>query len=108
MAGEIFQEIRKLIFDLSKEGFDKKKLDLTIKNLKIANDGINFYVKKNVNENSKLIADRKIYILNKYFFKQSEEVIFRSISSILKKISNRYYPPRGKSISNLILHIVLE
>ena len=97
--------IRKLIFDLSKEGFDKKKLDLTIKNLKIANDGIDFYVKKNVNENSKLIADRKIYILNKYFFKQSEEVIFRSISSILKKISNRYYPPRGKSISNLILKI---
>ena len=97
--------IRKLIFDLRKEGFDKKKLDLTIKNLKIANDGIDFYVKKNVNENSKLIADRKIYILNKYFFKQSEEVIFRSISSILKKISNRYYPPRGKSISNLILKI---
>ena len=97
--------IRKLIFDLSKEGFDKKKLDLTIKNLKIANDGIDFYVKKNLNENSKLIADRKIYILNKYFFKQSEEVIFRSISSILKKISNRYYPPRGKSISNLILKI---
>jgi len=97
--------IRKLIFDLSKEGFDKKKLDLTIKNLKIANDGIDFYVEKNVNENSKLIADKKIYILNKHFFKQSEEVIFRSISSILKKISNRYYPPRGKSISNLILKI---
>ena len=97
--------IRKLIFDLRKEGFDKKKLDLTIKNLKIANDGIDFYVEKNVNENSKLIADKKIYILNKHFFKQSEEVIFRSISSILKKISNRYYPPRGKSISNLILKI---
>jgi len=61
------------------------------------------FLKKNLNENSKLIADRKIYILNKYFFKQSEEVIFRSISSILKKISNRYYPPRGKSIYHSIL-----
>ena len=38
--------IRKLIFNLNKEGLNKKKLDLTIKNLKIANEGINHYVKK--------------------------------------------------------------
>ena len=97
--------IRKLILDLNKEGFNKKKLDLTVKNLKSANDGINFYVQKNIQDNAKFIENKKTYILNKYFFKQSEEVIFRSISLVLKKISGRYYSPRGKSISESILKI---
>ena len=97
--------IRKLILDLNKEGLNKKKLDLTIKNLKTANQGINFYVEKNIKDNATFIENKKTYILNKYFFKQSEEVIFRSISLVLKKISSRYYPPRGKSISDSILKI---
>ncbi|HJN84272.1 MAG TPA: tRNA lysidine(34) synthetase TilS [Candidatus Pelagibacter bacterium] len=97
--------IRKLIADLNKEGFNQKKLDLTIKNLKSANDGINFYVKKNINNNAKFIENKKVYILNKYFFNQSEEVIFRSITLVLKKISGRYYSPRGKSILDSIVKI---
>ena len=97
--------VRKLIADLNKEGFDKKKLNLTIKNLKIANQGIDFYVKKSIQDNSKFIERRKTYILNKYFFKQSDEVIFRSLSLVLKKISDRYYSPRGRSISDAILKI---
>ena len=97
--------IRKLITDLNKEGLNQKKLDLTIKNLKSANDGINFYVKKNIKNNAKFIENKKTYILNKYFFSQSEEVIFRSISLVLKKISDRYYSPRGKSISDSIVKI---
>jgi len=97
--------VRKLILDLNKEGFNKKKLDLTVKNLKLANDGINFYVQKNIQYNAKFIENKKTYILNKYFFKQSEEVLFRSIPLVLKKISGRYYPPRGKSISESILKI---
>ena len=97
--------IRKLIIDLNKQGFDKKKLDLTIRNLKFANQGIDFYVKKNINNNSRFIENKKTYILNKYFFKQSQEVVFRSISVILRKISGRYYQPRGKSIFDSILKI---
>ena len=99
--------IRKLITDLNKEGLNQKKLDLTIKNLKSANDGINFYVKKNIKNNAKFIENKKTYVLSKHFFKQSEEVIFRSISLVLKKISGRYYPPRGKSISDSIVKINL-
>ena len=99
--------IRKLILDLNKEGFNKKKLDLTVKNLKSANDGMNFYVQKNIQDNAKFIENKKTYILNKYFFKQSEEVIFRSICLVLKKISGRYYSPRGKSISDSIVKINL-
>jgi len=103
----IFQRIRirKLILELNKEGFDKKKLDLTIKNLKSANNAINFYVEKNIQNNSKFIKQKNIYILNKFFFNQSEEVLFRSISSILKLVSGRYYAPRGKSILDAIYNI---
>ena len=97
--------IRKLIADLNNEGLNKKKLDLTIKNLKSANNGINYYVKKNINNNARFIENKKTYILNKYFFNQSEEVIFRSISYVLKKISGRYYSPRGKSISDSMIKI---
>ena len=103
----IFQRsrIRKLIFELNKEGFDKKKLGLTIKNLKSADSAINFYVEKNIQNNAKFNKQKNIYILNKFFFNQSEEVIFRSISSILKLVSDRYYSPRGKSILNVIYNI---
>ena len=103
----LFQRIRirKLILELNKEGFDKKKLDLTIKNLKSANNAINFYVEKNIQNNAKFIKQKNIYILNKFFLNQSEEVLFRSISSILKLVSGRYYSPRGKSILSAISNI---
>ena len=97
--------IRKLILDLNKEGFNKKKLDLTVKNLKSANSAMNFYVEKNICDNAKFNKQKNTYILNQYFIDQPKEVIFRSISLILKKISDRYYSPRGKSISDLITKI---
>ena len=97
--------IRKLILDLNNEGFDKNKLNLTIKNLKLASDAIDFYVKKNIQNNAKYIKHKNIYILNKYFFDQPEEIIFRSFSLVLKKIGGKYYSPRGKSISDSIFKI---
>ena len=30
------------------------------------------------------------------------EIIFRSLSIILQKVGNTYYPPRGKNLQNLI------
>ena len=66
---------------------------------------INFYVTKNIQDNAKFLKKNNTYILSKLFFNQSEEVIFRSFSTVLKKISSRYYPSRGKSISDSILKI---
>ncbi len=97
--------MRKLISDIKKEGFDKRKMELTIRNLKLADDAVHFYVKKNINDNAKYIENKNIYILNKAFFTQPKEIIFRSISIILKKISGNYYAPRGKSISESISKI---
>jgi len=95
--------IRKLISELKKEGLDLHKLDLTIKNLKIANESINYYVQKNIKLNTKLHENKQTYILNNNFFKQPDEVIFRSLSTVLKKIGGKYYSPRGKSIYDSIL-----
>jgi len=97
--------IRNLISNLKKDGYDIKKFNLTIKNLKSSNDTINFYVNNNIKKNSTFIDEKKICFLNKNFFIQSNEVVFRSLSFILKSISSKYYSSRGKSISALITKI---
>jgi tRNA(Ile)-lysidine synthase len=97
--------IRNLIHNLKKDGYDIKKFNLTIKNLKSSNDTVNFYVNDNIKKNSTFISEKNICFLNKYFFIQSNEVVFRSLSFILNSISSKYYPSRGKSISALIAKI---
>ena len=100
--------IRSLIENFKKEGLDKKKLKLTIRNLEDSNQSINFYVKKNIDQNTKFFNKKNAFILNKFFFDQSHEVIFRSLSLLLKSIGEKYYVARGKSIDNLIEKIVIK
>ena len=100
--------IRNLILNLEKEGLDKKKLQLTINNLKDSDRSINFYVKNNIDQNSKFSKKNNTFILNNFFFDQPHEVIFRSLSLIIKSISQKYYLARGKSIKSLILKIKLN
>ena len=40
--------------------------------------------------------------MNNDFFNQPHEIIFRSLTNLLKKIGNKYYSPRGKSVSQLL------
>jgi len=94
--------IRNLLQSLEKEGLDKKKLTLTINNLKDSNRSIKFYVDKNLKENSIFLKKKNIYILNQIFFDQSHEVIFRSLAKIIQRLGRKYYPVRGKSLTELI------
>ena len=100
--------LRKLIDNLKSEGLDTNKLKLSIKNLKDSDKTIKFYVTKNIKENTVYFEKKKKYILKKNFFYQPNEIIFRCFSNILRKISNRYYAPRGKSIMDLINKIKLN
>ena len=84
----------------------KKKLDLTVRNLKLANQAINFYVEQNILNNAKFIKQKNTYILNKDFFNQAPEVTFRSFSSVLIKVSGKYYSPRGTKITDAISKIL--
>ena len=97
--------IRNLLHSLEKEGLDLKKLKLTINNLKDSDKSIKFYVDRNLKKNVFFLKKKKIYILNFNFFDQSHEIIFRSLTNLIQKLGNKYYPVRGKSIIELIKRI---
>ena len=97
--------IRNLLQSLEKEGLDKKKLILTINNLKDSDRSIRFYLDKNLKENAIFLKKKNIYILNQNFFDQSHEIIFRSLTKIIQILGKKYYPVRGKSINELIIGI---
>tara|TARA_B100000787_G_C16140039_1_gene271511 strand:- start:65 stop:1099 length:1035 start_codon:yes stop_codon:yes gene_type:complete len=97
--------VRNLLQLLEKEGLDKKKLILTINNLKDSDKSIKFYVDRNLKENTVFLKIKNIYILNQNFFNQSHEIIFRSMSQIIQKLGKKYYPVRGKSLNELIKRI---
>ena len=97
--------IRNLLLSLEKEGLDKRKLMLTISNLKDSDRSIKFYVDKNLKENVVFFKKKNAYILNQNFFNQSHEVIFRSLTKIIQLLGKKYYPVRGKSINKLITTI---
>ena len=94
--------IRNLLKSLVKEGLDKKKLKLTINNLKDSDKSIKFYVNRNLEKNLVFLKKKNIYILNNSFFEQSHEIIFRSVTMVIQKLGKNYYPVRGKSINELI------
>ena len=94
--------IRNFLEKLSLEGFDRKKFFLTIKNLKFANESIEFYIKKNFEDNVTILSQKNLIILKENFFSQSNEVVFRSLAEVIKIVGKRYYAVRGKKIDNLI------
>jgi len=95
-------KIRIFLKQLGLEGLDRDKFYLTIKNLKIANENIKFYVKKNLEKNVTILQKKENAILMEDFFFQSEEVVFRSFVEIIKVVGKKYYPVRGKKIGRII------
>ena len=94
--------IRKLIKQLQMDGLDKEKFENTINNLRRSNKVINFYVKENIEKNSFFSVTKKTLTLNKEFFEQPYEVIFRSFSDLIKLVGNKYYSVRGKKLDRII------
>ena len=97
--------IRNLLQSLESEGLDKKKLILTINNLKDSDGSIKFYLDKNLRENVVFLKRKNTYILNQNFFNQAHEIIFRSLTKIIQRSGKKHYPVRGKSINELIKRI---
>ena len=94
-------KIRNFLKQLNLEGFDRKKFSLTIKNLKFANLSIEFYTKKNLEDNVTILRQKNIVILKENFFSQSSEVVFRSLTKVIKIVGKKYYAVRGKKIDKL-------
>ena len=98
-------KIRKLIKELQKNGLDKNKFFKTIKNLKYSNKVVNFYVSENLKKNTFFSDRSNKLILNKIFFNQPYEVIFRAFSESIKLIGKKYYSARGKKLDKIIKDI---
>ena len=95
-------KIRNFLKQLGLEGLDRKKFFLTIKNLKFANENIEFYTKKNLEDNVTVLSQKNILILKENFFFQSSEVVFRSLTEVIKIVGKKYYAVRGKKIDKII------
>ena len=98
-------KIRNLIERLEKNGLDRKKFLNTINNLKNSNNIVNFYVNENLRKNTFFNNKKKFLIINRQFFKEPYEVIFRSLSESIKLVGKRYYSARGKKIDKIIKDI---
>ena len=95
-------KIRNLLKQLETEGLDRNKFLLTIKNLKFANENIKFYTKKNLAENIFFLKKEMSVVLKENFFYHSSEVVFRSLSEVIKIVGKKYYPVRGKKIDTVL------
>ena len=94
--------IRKLLKKLDNEGLNFNKFYLTLKNLSKSDQVIEFYVDKNILENSKYFEKDKKIILNQFFFHNPEEIILRSITQVIQRICRKKNYPRGKKVISLI------
>ena len=95
-------KVRNLINEFNNFGLDKKKIQLTIENLKVSDQSIKFYVEKNKRENSILNDKKNEMILKEKFFDNSREVIFRSLSDLIHLIGKKPNFVRGKKIENIL------
>ena len=75
---------------------------MTLKNLHKSNETIDFYVKKNIKNNSIVLDSKKSIMINENFFNQPLEIVFRSLSELTHKIGNKDKYTRGSKILNLI------
>ena len=97
-------KVRKLINQLKQEGLDEKKFLKTLQNLKYSNSIVEFYVKKNIKNNVFFSKNNKV-ILNKNFFTQPYEIVFRSLTKVINLVGKNHYPVRGKKIDRILYYI---
>ena len=100
--------IRKLLKNLNKEGLNFNKFYLTLKNLSKSDQVVEFFVEKNVFENSKYFDKQKKIILNRSFFNNPDEIILRSLTQVIQRISKKKNYTRGKKVISLINSLKLS
>ena len=95
-------KIRKLIETFKINDLDKKKFVNTLKKLKQSDNVVSFYVKQNFAKNTFYLSKNNKLILNKFFFQQPYEVIFRTLSESIQLIGKKHYSARGKKLDRII------
>ena len=100
-------KIRKLIEQFDKSGINKNQIISSINNLASTRDTLNSYLSK-VLKNCVIKKKGKIHIKFEKLISESEEIQFKIISSQIRAINSKYYPPRAKKVLNLIERIRLK
>ena len=98
-------KVRKLILNLEKEGLTLDKFNLSLNNLSKSNYAVDYFVKKNIKDNSNYLRLTKTVILNDDFFKQPDEIVFRSFSKVIQKVGKKVTLTRGTKVENLLQYL---
>ena len=91
-----------LISNLEEEGLTLKKFEISLNNLSKSNIAIDYYVQKNINDNSNYLKSTNSIILKDAFLKQPDEIVFRSFSELIQKIGKKETFARGAKVDNLL------
>ena len=98
-------KVRKLISNLEKDGLTFNKFKLSLNNLSKSNNTIDYYVQKNIKDNSNYLKLNNSIILKDYFLKQPDEIVFRSFSELIQKIGKKNTFARGAKVENLLKYL---
>ena len=100
-------KIRRLIEQFDKSGINKNQIISSINNLASTRDTLNTFLLRAV-KNCVLKKKGKIHIKFEKLLLETEEIQFKIISSQIRAISSKYYPPRAKKVLNLLKRIRLK
>jgi len=95
-------KIRNYIKKFEKDGLDERKIKMTIKNLQIANNSLEHYKNLSKKKYIRKLSNGLSIVSTNIFLSEPDETVFRTFGEILKEVSGKYYPPRGKDLVNLI------
>ena len=95
-------KVRKLISNLEDDGLTFNKFKLSLNNLSKSNYAIDYYVQKNIYDNSNYLKLAKTIILKNDFLKQPDEIVFRSFSELIQKVGKKNTFARGSKVENLL------
>ena len=97
--------VRKLISNLEKNGLTFNKFKLSLNNLSKSNIAIDYYVQKNIVDNSNYLKLTKSIILKDDFFKHPDEIAFRSFSEVIQKVGKKNTLTRGAKVESLLKYL---
>ena len=97
--------VRKLISKLEIEGLTFNKFKKSLNNLYKSNLAIDYFLKKNIKENSNYLSLSKSIILNENFLNQPDEIVFRSFSEVIQKVGKKKSYARGVKVQNLLKYL---
>ncbi len=98
-------KVRRLISNLEEDGLTFNKFKLSLNSLSKSNYTIDYYVQKNISDNSNYLKFNNTIILRDDFLRQPDEIVFRSFSEVIQKVGKKDTFARGLKVHNLLKYL---